>query len=196
MRKGRPVNCRASTIRDWPPGRRSTEVRPSHSRRFRDSESAKAPCRLAARPGRMSRAYVQMVEGGKVQRGPSNHHGGPALPGCCEGSAPPDARTHAAAVKREPVAIPDLKRLRRRPLRPAGRSASNASLLRPETVAIIGSGPAGLSAASTWPGRASGRPFSKPASSRRHAEVGIRSTVCLEPSWTRKSRHHRQLGWR
>ena len=114
---------------------------------FAIQKADKAPCRLACPAGLNVQGYVQMVKEGKYKEALQIIMEDLPLPGVLGRICPHGCEDACRRCEKdEPVAIRDLKRL----------AADRCDLRqirieclppRPETVAIIGSGPAGLSAA-------------------------------------------------
>jgi heterodisulfide reductase subunit A-like polyferredoxin len=114
---------------------------------FAIQKTDKAPCRLACPAGLNVQGYVQMVKQGKYKEALQIIMEDLPLPGvlgriCPHGCEDACRRCEVDA----PVAIRDLKRLAADQFDPR-RIAIKCLPERPEKVAIIGSGPAGLSAA-------------------------------------------------
>ncbi len=114
---------------------------------FAIQKADKAPCRLACPAGLNVQAYVQMVGEGKYKEALKVIMEDLPLPGVLGRICPHGCEDACRRCEvDEPVAIRDLKRLAADQFDP--RDIEIACLApRTETVAIIGSGPAGLSAA-------------------------------------------------
>ena len=107
----------------------------------------KAPCRLACPAGINVQGYVQMVRLGKYAEALRIIMENLPLPGVLGRICPHPCEDECRRCEvDEPVAIRDLKRLAADQIDPREIEIS-CDPPRPETVAIIGSGPAGLSAA-------------------------------------------------
>jgi len=138
---------------------------------FAIQKADKAPCRLACPAGLNVQGYVQMVKEGKYKEALQIIMEDLPLPGVLGRICPHGCEDACRRCEKdEPVAIRDLKRL-------AADSCDLRQIRieclppRPETVAIIGSGPAGLSAAYHLARKGiRATIFRSPASSRRHAE--------------------------
>ncbi|MCU0563747.1 MAG: NAD(P)-binding protein, partial [Desulfobacterales bacterium] len=106
-----------------------------------------APCRRACPAGINVQGYVQMVKEGKYAQALGIIMADLPLPGVLGRICPhPCEEVCRRAEKDEPVSIRNLKRLAADRVDPAGLTVACAPP-RPETVAIVGAGPAGLSCA-------------------------------------------------
>jgi heterodisulfide reductase subunit A-like polyferredoxin len=114
---------------------------------FAVQKADKAPCRLACPAGLNVQGYVQMVKEGKYKEALEIIMEDLPLPGVLGRICPHGCEEACRRCdKDEPVAIRDLKRLAADRFDPREIEV-RCSPPRPEKVAIIGSGPAGLSAA-------------------------------------------------
>jgi heterodisulfide reductase subunit A-like polyferredoxin len=114
---------------------------------FAVQKADKAPCRLACPAGLNVQGYVQMVKEGKYKEALEIIMEELPLPGVLGRICPHGCEEACRRCdKDEPVAIRDLKRLAADLFDPRGIEIQCLPP-RPEKVAIIGSGPAGLSAA-------------------------------------------------
>jgi heterodisulfide reductase subunit A-like polyferredoxin len=114
---------------------------------FAIQKADRAPCRLACPAGLNVQGYVQMVKEGKYQEALEIIMEDLPLPGVLGRICPHGCEDACRrAEKDEAVAIRDLKRLAADRVDPR-ELAIPCAPPRPETVAIIGSGPAGLSCA-------------------------------------------------
>ena len=141
-------NCRASTIKGLAT-RRATYKKYAQAipGAFAIQKADKAPCRLACPAGLNVQGYVQMVKEGKYKEALEIIMEDLPLPGVLGRICPHGCEEACRRCEKdEPVAIRDLKRLAADRCDP--RQIKIECLpARPERVAIIGSGPAGLSAA-------------------------------------------------
>jgi NADPH-dependent glutamate synthase beta subunit-like oxidoreductase len=114
---------------------------------FAIQKADKAPCRLACPAGLNVQGYVQMVKEGKYKEALQIIMEDLPLPGVLGRICPHGCEEACRRCEKDdPVAIRDLKRLAADQCDP--RQIKIECLpFRPEKVAIIGSGPAGLSAA-------------------------------------------------
>ena len=114
---------------------------------FAIHKADKAPCRMACPAGLNVQGYVQMVKEGKYHEALEIIMEDLPLPGVLGRICPHGCEDACRrAEKDQPVAIRDLKRLAADRVDPRELTISCAPP-RPEKVAIIGSGPAGLSCA-------------------------------------------------
>ena len=114
---------------------------------FAIQKTDKAPCRLACPAGLNVQGYVQMVKEGKYKEALQIIMEDLPLPGVLGRICPHGCEDACRrSEKDEPVAIRDLKRLAADRFDPA-EVTIDCLPMRQERVAIIGSGPAGLSAA-------------------------------------------------
>jgi heterodisulfide reductase subunit A-like polyferredoxin len=114
---------------------------------FAIQKADKAPCRLACPAGLNVQGYVQMVKEGKYKEALEIIMADLPLPGVLGRICPHGCEEACRrSEKDEPVAIRDLKRLAADRFDPRQIHIECAPS-RPEKVAIVGSGPAGLSAA-------------------------------------------------
>ena len=114
---------------------------------FAIHKADKAPCRLACPAGLNVQGYVQMVKAGKYREALEIIMADLPLPGVLGRICPHGCEDACRrAEKDQPVAIRDLKRLAADAVDPR-EIAIPCAPPRPETVAVIGSGPAGLSCA-------------------------------------------------
>jgi heterodisulfide reductase subunit A-like polyferredoxin len=114
---------------------------------FAIQKTDKAPCRLACPAGLNVQGYVQMVKEGKYREALEIIMQDLPLPGVLGRICPHGCEDACRRAEKDaPVAIRDLKRLAADRVDPR-EIVIPCAPLRPEAVAIVGSGPAGLSCA-------------------------------------------------